>query len=271
MDTAPVKITVAGVSGRLGRAIAAEIVRREDTVLSGAMVSSTSLHLGADVGELIGSGYLGVTTIVSLEEACADADVLIDATAPGVTAAIAARLGEAGGPALVSGVTGMDDEQQARIETAAEAIAVLQASNFSLGVAITQHLVAEAARSLSAEAFDLEISETHHRAKADAPSGTALGFGRAAAIARGADFDALANFERPRAGGRRAVGQIGFSSLRGGGVIGEHAARFLASFEEITISHRAFDRQIFARGAVEAALWLNGRPAGLYTMQDVVA
>jgi 4-hydroxy-tetrahydrodipicolinate reductase len=261
---------VAGASGRLGRAIAAELIRRGDTALTGAMVSADSVHLGADIGELAGLAWAGVTAVVSLEEASAGAQVVIDASAPKVTAAIAGRLADSGGVALVSGVTGLSRDEQAAVEAASQAIPVLQASNFSLGVAVVERLVAEAARALKPGEYDLEISETHHRAKADAPSGTALSLGRAAAQARAASLDDVAAFGRPRTGGRRPIGQIGFSVQRGGGVIGEHEARFLSQFEEVSIGHRAFDRHIFARGAVEAALWIAGKPAGLYTMQDVV-
>ena len=264
------KACVAGVSGRLGRAIAAELIRRGDTELTGGMVSSNSAYLEADIGEMAGTGYLGVATCVGLEEASKGADVVIDASAPHVTTAIAERLAEAGGPALATGVTGFDHEQQATLNAASTRFAFLQASNFSLGVAVVERLIAEAAGRLPAELFDLEISETHHKHKADAPSGTALTLGRAAAAGRGGDFDRLALYERPRTSERRPIGAIGFTAVRGGGVVGEHVARFLADAEEISVGHTAFDRVIFARGAVEAALWLKGRSAGRYTMQDVI-
>ncbi len=270
MSDIRLKACVAGASGRLGRAIAAELLRRSDTALTGAMVGTDSAHLGADIGELTGLGYAGVSAVVSLEEANAGADLVIDASTPRVTAAIAGRLAEAGGPGLVTGVTGLTHEEQAGLERAARSIAILQASNFSLGVAVVERLVADAARAMAETEFDLEIVETHHRGKTDAPSGTALSLGRAAAAARKAVFGAGCWDERQHEGARRAGGEIGFSAIRGGGVIGEHEARFLSRFEEVTISHRAFDRHIFARGAVEAALWLKGRPAGLYSMQDVV-
>lgn len=270
MSDIQLRAAVSGVSGRLGRTIAHQLISRSDTALTGGMVSTESVHLGADLGELVEKGYLGVNAVVSLEEAVEGADLLIDVSAPKVTAAIAERLARAGGPGLVTGTTGLDDDQQAALEAAAKAVPVLQASNFSLGVAVVERLVAEAARALKAEQFDLEIVETHHKRKADSPSGTALTLGRAAAEARGQDFDSSAIYDRPRTGGNRPQGQIGFSALRGGGVVGEHEARFLSSLEEVSIGHRAFDRSIFARGAVEAALWLKGREPGFYTMQDVL-
>lgn len=270
MSETPLNICISGVSGRLGRAIAHEVLRRIDTRLTGALVSADSVHRGADAGEIAGRGYIGLEAGVSLEACCAGADMVIDASQPAFTAAMATRLASAGGPGLVTGVTGLTGEQQQALEAAARHIPVLQASNFSLGVAVLERLAAEAAKLLPAGEFDLEIVETHHRAKPDAPSGTALSLGRAAARARGADFEAAAAFSRPRTGGARPAGEIGFSAVRGGGVVGEHEARFLASFEEISVTHRAFDRFIFARGAVAAAIWLKGRPAGLYSMQDVL-
>lgn len=270
MSDVKLKAAVCGVSGRLGRTIAHQLIARSDAELTGGMVSQDSVHLGADLGEIAGKGYLGIDAVVSLEEAVKDAEILIDVSAPAVTAAIADRLAKRGGVGFVTGTTGLDADQQAAIEAAARAIPVLQASNFSLGVAVVERLVAEAARALKAEEFDLEIVETHHKRKADAPSGTAISLGKAAAKARGDDFEQVAQFERPRTNGSRPVGRIGFAALRGGGVVGEHEARFLSSLEEVTVSHRAFDRFIFARGAIEAAIWLKAQTPGLYTLQDVL-
>ena len=175
-----------------------------------------------------------------------------------------------GNRALVTGVTGLDSDQQAALEHAAEIIPVLQASNFSLGVALVERLVAQAARALTDEQFDLEIVETHHKRKADSPSGTALSLGHAAATARGVKLDDVAQYTRPRQGGHRPVGAIGFSAIRGGGIVGEHEARFLSAFEDVSISHKAYDRFIFAQGALAAARWIKGKAPGLYTMQDVL-
>lgn len=265
------KVAIAGISGRLGRAIAHEIFQSPHAELTGGMVSSDSIHLGADIGEMAGAGFADVSATVSLEDACAGADVLIDATAPQVTAAIAGRLADAGGPALITGVTGLDDAQTRAVEAAADQIAVLIASNFSLGVAVLEGLVAQASKALSADRFDLEINETHHNQKRDAPSGTALSLGRAAARARGVDFEQAARFQRDHSDSARRLGEIGFSSQRGGGIIGEHDVRFLGALEDITLSHRAHDRRIFAQGALMAARWIKAQPAGHYTMQDVIA
>lgn len=270
MSDDKLKIAIAGVSGRLGRAIAAETIRSADLDLVGGMVSSDSSHIDQDLGDLAGTGFLGVDTVVAFEQAADPAQVVIDATSAKVTASIAPRLGELGGRALVTGVTGLDAEQQAALESAAKTIPVLQASNFSLGVALMERLVAEAARALSADLYDLEIVETHHKRKLDAPSGTAITLGEAAAKARGAVFDRVAQYERARQGASRPVGTIGFSAVRGGGVVGEHDARFLSAFEEVSVSHRAFDRIVFAQGAMHAVRWIADKPAGFYTMQDVL-
>jgi len=270
MSDQKIKIAIAGVSGRLGRAIAAEAIRAPDLDLTGGMVSSDSSHLDQDLGDLAGTGFLGVETVVSFEQAVSQAQVVIDATSAKVTASIAPRLADLGGRALVTGVTGLDADQQAGLKAAAEKIPVLQASNFSLGVALVERLVAEAARALRSEQYDLEIVETHHKRKLDAPSGTAITLGEAAAQARNVALDAVAQFDRPRQGAQRPVGAIGFSAVRGGGVVGEHEARFISAFEEVAVSHRAFDRVIFAQGAMHAARWISDKPAGFYTMQDVL-
>jgi 4-hydroxy-tetrahydrodipicolinate reductase len=248
-----------GRVGPAGPGDRGELIRRSDTELVGGMVSSDSVHLDADIGELAGAGYIGLSTCVALEDAAKDADVVIDASAPHVTVAIAERLAEAGGPALATGVTGFDEAQQASLAARPESLAFLQASNFSLGVAVVERLIAEAAARLEAEHYDLEITEAHHKHKVDAPSGTALTLGQAAAAARGDDFEtpcalrAPAHQRTPADRGdrlhgcaRRRRGRRTHRALpgRGGG--------------DQSVGHRAFDRIIFARGAVEAALWLKG-------------
>lgn len=270
MSDTVLKASIAGVSGRLGRAIAHELLTQAKAELTGGMVSANSVDRGADIGELAGLGFRGVETTVRLEDAIGSGDVLIDATLPDVTVVLAERLAQTGGLAMVTGTTGFTEDQQARLEAAGQSIAILQASNFSLGVAVVETLISRAAELLNPDVFDLEIVESHHKFKADAPSGTAISLGKAAAQARGQDFDEVAEFSRPRQSGLRMSGKIGFNAVRGGGVVGDHTAMFLASMEEISIGHRAYDRIIFARGAVQAARWIKDKPAGLYTMQDVV-
>lgn len=270
MTDSRINLAIAGISGRLGRAIASEALRADDFRLVGGMVSSQSAHLHVDLGVLVDARHLGVSTVTALEDAVQNAQVLIDCTRPRVTAAIAPHLAALGARALVSAVTGLDAEQQAMLEKAAETLAVLQASNFSPGMALVERLVAQAARMLDANQYDLEIIETHHKRKTDFPSGAAISLGKAAAAARDATLEDVARFDRPRQGGHRPSGEIGFSAMRGGGVIGEHEARFLSTLEEITIGHRAFDRRVFARGALEAARWISSQKPGLYRLQDML-
>jgi 4-hydroxy-tetrahydrodipicolinate reductase len=197
----------------------------------------------------------------------AGADVLVDFTAP---AALEANLGaalEAGRPILV-GTTGLGEEHRRLIETAAEKVAVIHAPNTSLGVNLLRRLVGEAAARLGPE-WDIEILEMHHRHKKDAPSGTALLLGASAAEGRGSTLQALSRFDR-MGGGEREPGTIGYASLRGGTVAGEHVVVFAGEGERIELGHRADSRAIFARGALAAARWLAGRPAGLYSMADVL-
>jgi 4-hydroxy-tetrahydrodipicolinate reductase len=195
---------------------------------------------------------------------------VIDFTAPDASAALAALCAARGGPALVLGATGFTSDQEAQIAAAAQAIAIVRSGNFSLGVNVLLGLVRQAARALPAQTYDIEIAEAHHRRKIDAPSGTALMLGQAAADGRGVTLDREAIRARDGITGPRPLGAIGFSVVRGGGIVGEHSVLFAAEDELLTLSHSARDRGLFARGAVEAALWVATRPPGLYDMQDVL-
>jgi 4-hydroxy-tetrahydrodipicolinate reductase len=268
------KITLLGATGRLGSAIGRAILDAPDMELAGAVVRLGSAAAGQDIGAWLGGEPIGRRADVTLEDALGEADVVIDASLPAMTVAAAEYLAERNGPPLVSGVTGCDAEQAARLDAVSRRVPLLTADNFSLGVAIAEALVRHAAR-LPAEDWDIEIEESHHRMKADAPSGTALMLGRAAAETRGERLEEIASWARHGHTGPRKPGAIGFAVTRGGGIVGEHAVRLVAEMEEIAITHRAFDRAIFARGALAAARWIdNGgqaRPAGHYSMQDVVA
>ena len=195
-------------------------------------------------------------------------DVFVDFSVPEAVEEHLNAAISAGTPILV-GTTGLSDQHRALIDAASAKVAVIEAANTSLGVVLLSHLVGEAARRLGPD-WDIEIVEMHHRRKADAPSGTALMLGRAAAAARGADLESV--FERARDGiiGPREAGRIGFASLRGGTVAGDHQVIFAGEHERIEFGHRAESRAVFARGAIEAARWLVGKPAGRYTMADVL-
>ena len=208
--------------------------------------------------------------LVSLEEALEKAQVVIDFTTPAASVALAQTAAKRGGPALVIGSTGASEEQVDAIGEAAKSVPIVFAGNYSLGVNMLMGLVNQAARALSAEAYDIEVTESHHKRKVDAPSGTALMLGEAAARGRQVALASVAQRVRDGITGPRPTGEIGFSVIRGGGIIGEHSVICAAEDEILTLSHSARDRGLFARGAVEAARWVAGRPPGLYDMQDVL-
>jgi 4-hydroxy-tetrahydrodipicolinate reductase len=258
-QTAPVRIGVAGALGRMGRAVAALAKERDGVVLGPVF----------DRAALAGQTIDGVS-LVSIEAAMAGSDVIIDFTTPDASTTLAKTCASQGGPALLIGTTGLSAEQIGAIDRAASAIPILRSGNFSLGVNLLVGLVRQAAQALGPEDFDIEVFEAHHRRKVDAPSGTALMLGQGAAEGRGIDL--ADHSERGRDGitGARAVGAIGFTAMRGGGIVGEHSVVFASEDEIVTLSHSARDRGLFARGALRAAAWVAGRPAGLYDMQDVL-
>ncbi len=271
VDAKTVRIAVAGPAGRLGGAILAAASQAKDLSLVGGLTRPGSAAAGMDLGAFARSQDLGVLATDKLEDAVQDADVLIDVSTSEAAADHARALAAKGGPAIIVGATGFDDEDFAALQAASEHIPVVYAANFSVGVTVVNGLVRRAAAALGDD-WDIEILEIHHRAKSDAPSGTALMLGRAAAEARGIDFDERAVKGRgsgPRE--NRRSGDIGIASLRGGGVVGHHEVYFAGSDSTITIGHQAYDRSIFAKGALIAARWAaRGRDPGLYTMEDVV-
>jgi 4-hydroxy-tetrahydrodipicolinate reductase len=208
--------------------------------------------------------------LIPQDEALAAADVVIDFTVPAASTALAEACAARGGPALVIGSTGFEDAQIAAIDAAAKSVAIVRAGNFSLGVNMLMGLVEQAARALPADAYDIEVFEAHHKRKIDAPSGTALMLGEAAAAGRGLNLAPVAKRARDGITGERTPGEIGFSVVRGGGIVGEHSVIFAAEDEILTLSHSARDRSLFARGAVSAARWVAGRPPGAYDMRDVL-
>jgi 4-hydroxy-tetrahydrodipicolinate reductase len=258
-QSSPVRIGVAGALGRMGRTVAAMVGARDDAVLGPLF----------DRPELAGRTVDGLA-LTSVAEAVAAADVIVDFTTPEASVALARAAAERGGLALVIGSTGLSDDQAAAIAAAAERLPIVATGNFSLGVNLLADLVRRAAQALAAADFDIEVFEAHHRRKVDAPSGTALMLGAAAAQGRGVDLAKVSERGRDGLTGPRAEGAIGFSSMRAGGVIGEHSVVFASDEEIITLSHSARDRSLFARGALAAAVWAAGRPPGLYDMQDVL-
>lgn len=252
----------------MGRATLAAIAARPDCQLAAALVRPRAdVHDALDAA----AGVFDAPSQAPVPERLDDTlvlDVLVDFSgAAGFDHALAACV--ARGIPLVSGSTGLSPAQFEAARVASGRIAVLWASNFSLGVALLDRLVGMAAAALG-PGFDAEIVECHHRDKLDAPSGTALTLGRTIAAARGQDFDAVAQFARHGATGARPEGGIGFAVLRAADVVGEHSVMFAAAGERLELSHRATDRGIFARGAVAAARWIVGRPPGWYSLGDVL-
>jgi len=207
--------------------------------------------------------------LATLDQALATSDVIIDFTLPEGSVALAHAAAARGGPALVIGPTGFEDAQLAEIAKAAAKVPIVRAGNFSLGLNMLLGLVEQTARTLGPD-YDIEVFEAHHRRKIDAPSGAALMLGEAAARGRGVSLSNAARRARDGITGARPEGEIGFSVMRGGGIVGEHSVSFVAEDEILTLSHSARDRSLFARGALAAAHWVAGRPAGLYDMRDVL-
>jgi 4-hydroxy-tetrahydrodipicolinate reductase len=249
------KVGVAGALGRMGRTVALIVEARGDMRLA-------AVFDRPDAPEAEG--------LMSAEAAMEASDVIIDFSTAAAAAALARRAAVRGAPALVIGPTGATKEEDRIIRAAAERIAIVRASNFSLGINVLFGLIEQAAKRLGPEDWDIEIFEAHHKFKQDAPSGTALSMGEAAAKARGVELSKVAAGQRDGRAGRRAAGAIGFAVSRGGGVIGEHAISFVGADETLTLSHTAQDRSLFARGAVVAAHWVASQPAGLYDMRDVL-
>jgi 4-hydroxy-tetrahydrodipicolinate reductase len=241
----------------MGRAVIALVAERNDVALAAAT--------GRPGGGADASGGIALTSIDEMLEAC---EVVIDFSTAAASTDLARRAAERGGVALVLGATGFPDQDQAAIAAAAGRVAIIKSGNFSLGLNVLAGLVRQAAARLSPEDWDAEVLDWHHRRKIDAPSGTALLLGEAIAQGRGLSLSDVCEV-----GGRtgpRAQGAIGFAVLRGGGVVGEHTVALAAEDETITFSHSARDRGVFARGAIEAALWVRDKPPGLYGMQAVL-
>ncbi|NDW02895.1 4-hydroxy-tetrahydrodipicolinate reductase [Jiella pacifica] len=264
------KLVVLGAAGRMGRTLVKVISETEGASLHAALERDGSPALGSDAGLLAGIGEIGVTVTGDIDTALEGAAGIVDFTAPAVSVHIAKRAAERR-LVHVIGTTGFEAEADAEIAAAAEnGATIVKSGNMSLGVNLLAVLVEQAARALGPDAFDIEVLEMHHRHKVDAPSGTAFLLGEAAAKGRGI---ALADHSvRVRDGitGAREAGTIGFATLRGGSVVGEHSVILAGEGERIELSHAAGDRTIFARGAIKAALWAWEKPAGLYSMRDVL-
>lgn len=259
-----IKTVVAGASGRMGRAMIRAIAESKDCVLAGALVRRGHPQLGEDVGRLAGLGPISISLTDDPLALIAGAEAVVDFTAPALSVELAALAAQAR-IVHVIGTTGLSAADEAKIRAAARHAVIVKSENMSVGVTLLAAFAKKAAQALPD--FDIEVLEMHHRAKVDAPSGTALLLGRAAAEGRGVLLGDKAVHARV---GARGEGQIGFASLRGGTVVGEHEVILAGAHERIVLRHVAEDRMIFARGALAAALWGQGRKPGLYAMADVL-
>ena len=262
-------IVVTGAAGRMGRTLIATIAATPGATLSAALEREGSEFIGSDSGVLAGLKANGIAVTSDAVAAIAVADAIVDFTSPDASVAFSVLTAQARAIHIV-GTTGLQPVHMEALSAAARHTVVMQSGNMSLGVNLLAILVEQAAKSLAAPGWDIEISEMHHKHKVDAPSGTALMLGEAAA--KGRNIDLSTNSVRVRDGhtGARPEGAIGFATLRGGSVVGEHAVLFAGTGETVELSHRAIDRSIFARGAIHAALWGKDKKPGFYSMRDVL-
>ncbi|OHC75669.1 MAG: 4-hydroxy-tetrahydrodipicolinate reductase [Rhodospirillales bacterium RIFCSPLOWO2_12_FULL_58_28] len=262
------RIGIIGCAGRMGRMLVAEVLAADNCRLLGGTEQAGSEFIGQDIGELIGVGALGLPVGEDAAALFAAADAVIDFTTPAVAAANAALAADHK-TALIVGATGLEAKHQDALRRAAGSCVIVQAANMSVGVNLLLGLTERVAAVLG-DNYDIEIVEMHHRHKVDAPSGTALALGSAAAEGRGVDLNMVSRRVRDGHTGDRNRGEIGFATLRGGDVVGDHTVIFAAEGERIELTHKASSRTIFAGGAVKAALWTKGRPPGLYSMRNVL-
>ncbi len=262
------KLGVIGAGGRMGRMLVQTITETEGATLAAAGEHEGSAFLGQDAGLLANVGELGVTIGDDADPVFEACDAVMEFTIPQATIAHA-PLAAKHGTAHVIGTTGLSADQEAVLRQAAETACIMYAPNMSVSVNLMFALVEQVAGLLGTD-YDIEVMEMHHKHKIDAPSGTAVGLGRAAARGRKVALPEVAQWSREGQTGARREGDIGFAALRGGDVVGEHTVMFAGAGERLEITHRCTNRQLFARGAVRAALWTDGQKPGLYTMMDVL-
>jgi len=265
---ADMRLIVAGAGGRMGRTLIKAITDDPNATVAGAVEAAGSAVIGRDSGELAGLGANGIKVTTDPAPLLAAADGILDFTVPAATM-VFAELAAKAGKVHIIGTTGLSGENEKLIAEAAKQAVVVKSGNMSLGVNLLAALAKRVAKTLDEE-FDIEILEMHHNKKIDAPSGTALLLGRAAAEGRGINMEQRSVRVRDGHTGARGAGDIGFASLRGGTVVGDHTVIFAGPAERIELVHKAEDRMIFARGAVKAALWAKGQKPGLYSMADVL-
>ena len=262
------KLCILGASGRMGSTIISEVLESKRLILHSVSEMKDHKWIGRDIGQILYGKDNSVTVSENLDESLKEIDAVIDFTQPDNTvhcSDICASLGVA----HIIGTTGFNDKQENEILASSKKIPIVKAGNMSLGINMVEKLVEKVAKSLDLD-FDVEILEMHHRNKVDSPSGTALMLGQSVSKGRGKKLSDLASYNREGITGAREKGRIGFASLRGGGVIGEHEVIFTSENEKISIKHEALSRNIFANGAIKAAIWAVGKDPGLYSMSDVL-
>lgn len=263
------RIAVTGAAGRMGKVLIEAIDEADDLTLGAAIVHPESSLIGADAGEMAGIGKNGVAMAGQIGDVVGAFDVLIDFTFPDLTLENLAFCSE-NGKSVIIGTTGMTDAEKEQVRVAADKVPVVFAPNMSVGINVMINLLKTAA-SVLGDDYDVEIIEAHHRHKKDAPSGTALRLGEAVADALGRDLKECAVYGREGFTGERSRQEIGFETIRAGDVVGDHTVLFATMGERIELTHKASSRMTFAKGAIRAAQWLQGKPAGLYDMQDVLS
>ena len=263
-----VRIAIAGAAGRMGRNLVKATYHNPQASVGAASERPESSLIGVDVGELCGEGHFDISLVDDLERAISEFDVIIDFTSPESTMANL-ELCKQHGKKLVIGTTGFTEQEKEKIDEVAKQIPIIMAPNYSVGVNLVFKLLEKAAQVMG-DYCDIEIVEAHHRHKVDAPSGTALGMGEAIAGAMGNKLSDVAVYAREGITGERSRDEIGFATIRAGDIVGEHTAMFADIGERVEITHKATDRMTFANGAVKAAVWLDDKPAGFYTMTDVL-
>ncbi|HEX3034338.1 MAG TPA: 4-hydroxy-tetrahydrodipicolinate reductase [Thermodesulfobacteriota bacterium] len=263
-----VKVAVAGVAGRMGGRILSLLQDESEIIVVGATEREGHPALGKDVGMVIGSGELKVQVLNRIDEAAAGADVIIDFTTPDTTLRNAEYVSRTH-KGMIIGTTGFSEEEKRRLEKLAGNFPCVLSPNMSVGVNVMFEIAKRIAELLG-NGFDIEIIEAHHKHKADSPSGTALRLGEAVAEATRRDFKEVARFERYGRIGERKRDEIGIQTVRGGDIVGEHTVMYCGIGERIELTHRALNRDNFARGAIRALKWVVGKPPGIYTMKDVL-
>ncbi len=262
------KIGIVGITGRMGKSVARLVIENEITDVAGGITKSDDELLGKDIGQILGLEKLGVEISDDLDDLFQKSDVIIDFSTPDITLSCA-NLAAKHKKTLVSGTTGLKEEEKQKLVKSANDTVIIWSSNMSIGINLLFNLSQEVAQILHDD-YDVEILEMHHNQKVDAPSGTALSLGEAVAKGRNLDFGEVSRKTRDGIIGKREKNEIGFASLRGGDVIGDHSVIFAGNGERIELTHKASNRDIYARGAIRAAIWSQGKDNGFYSIRDVI-